>query len=142
MASERLILDSGFALEAILPTKEAWRVEAVELIQRIADRDVDARVPWIFFAECAAVCTRKIRDSKVRLDKRIAAEFLEQIDGLGMHVDLTLDGAGFMHANAISWQCGAYDSIYIDAARRMAIPVATRDKGMVAACRLAKVEVL
>lgn len=89
MAGERLVLDSGFVLEAVLASSEKWRREAVEMIEAIAVRDVDARVLWLFFAELAQVVTRNVRGR--RLDRDEGQAFLAQIDALALHVDLTLD---------------------------------------------------
>lgn len=139
MASERVVLDASAALEAMLPSSEASRAAAVELLERIGSGDIDARVPWVFFAEVAYVVTKK-RRAKV-LSKEEAEDFLLQIDGLGLQVDLTLEGASQLHATAMQWNASVYDALYVDAAQRMAIPVATRDRGMVTACRAAGVEV-
>ena len=139
MASERLVLDASFALEAILPTTTVWQSEAFDLFDRIASQDLEARVPLLFFAEVAAVVTRKVRAR--RLDADDAAEFLRQLDTLGLHVDMTLDGALQLYTQAQQWQAGAYDAIYVAAARDMAIPIATRDRGMIAAAASAGVAV-
>ncbi len=139
MATDRLVLDSSFALEAILPTSEKWRREAVDLIEAIATRDIDARVPWLFFAELANVVTRRVRSRN--LDSESAMGFLERIDSLALHVDLTLEQSLVLHSAAMKWHCGAYDAIYLDLAMRMAIPVATRDRGMVTAARAAGVAI-
>ena len=96
-------------------------------------------MPLLFFAEVAAVVTRKVRAR--RLDADDAAEFLRQLDALGLHVDMTLDGALQLYAQAQQWQAGAYDAIYVAAARDMAIPIATRDRGMIAAAASAGVAV-
>lgn len=109
MATERLVLDASFALEAILPTSAAWQSEAFDLFDRIASQDVEARVPLLFFAEVAAVITRKVRAR--RLDDAEAAEFLMQLDALGLHIDLSLDGALQLFTQARQWQAGAYDAI-------------------------------
>lgn len=139
MATERLVVDSNYVLEAVLPTTEKWRREAVDLVERIASRDIDARVPWIFFAELTSVVTRRVRGRQLDPDDALA--FLDRIDSLGMHVDLTLEQSGSLHGAAMLWNAGAYDAIYLDVAKRMAIPVATRDKGMIAAARMAGVDV-
>lgn len=139
MASERVVLDASAAIEAILPGSEASRVAAVELLERIGSGDIEARVPWVFFAEVAHVITKK-RRARV-LTKEEAEDFLLQIDGLGLQVDLTLEGTGQLHATAMRWNASVYDALYIGAAERMAIPVATRDRGLMTACRAAGVQV-
>lgn len=139
MATERLVLDASFALEAILPTSAAWQAEVFDLFDRIASQDVEARVPLLFFAEVAAVVTRKVRARQ--LDDAEAAEFLLQVDALGLHVEMSLDGASQLYERARQWQAGAYDAIYLAAAKEMGIPIATRDKGMCLAARQAGVAI-
>lgn len=137
MASERLVVDASYLIEAIAPTSAQWQTDAFDLIDRIASGDVEARVPWLFFAEVAQVVTKRVRGR--RTDPSDARDFLQTLDGLGMHVDLSLDGAGQLHAQAMRWNAGAYDAVYVDAASRMAVPIATRDRGMRAACKAAGV---
>lgn len=139
MASERLVLDASYVIEAILPTSKGWQIEAFDMMDRIAERDVDARVPWIFFAEVAALVTRKVRARRLAADD--GREFLERVDALAMHVDLTLEQSAALHGAAMHWNCGAYDAVYVDVASRMAVPLATRDRGMAAAARMAGVQV-
>lgn len=133
------MLDASFALEAILPTSKAWQSEAFDVIERIASQDIDARVPLLFFAEVAAVIARKVRAR--RLDADDAEAFLLQLDALGLHVEMTLDGSHQLYARAQQWQAGAYDAIYLAMAQEIAIPIATRDGGMVAAARMAGVAI-
>ena len=139
MASERLVIDASYVLEAILPTSRQWQSEAFDLMDRIATRDIDARVPWIFFAEVASVVTRAARGK--RIDLQDAVEFMQRVDSLGMHVDLTIEQSYGLHSAAEHWGSGVYDAIYIDCAKRMAVPVATRDKGMIAAVGRASVPI-
>ena len=135
MASDRLVLDASYALEAILPTSSQWQLEALALIDRIAGGDVDAQVPWIFFAEVAATVTRKTRGRQ--LDVQRARVFLETIDTLSLQVDAARHRSLAMHDAALRWHAGAADAVYLDLAVRLAVPVATRDRGMLTAARSA-----
>lgn len=131
MAAERLVLDASYALEAILPSSEKWRREALEMIAAIAAHDVEAHVPWVFFAELANVVTRSVRGRRV--DDRAAADFLREIDVLSLRVDPAELGSLALHQAAMTWHAGAYDAIYLDLAARLAVPIATRDRGIVTA---------
>lgn len=137
MASERLVLDASFAIESVVPTTAAWQRDAWELFERIAARDAEAAVPWLFYPEVSAACARRVRGGK--LDADDAADFIEQIDRLPLMLDLSLDKSAATYVPAMQWQCGVYDAVYLSLARRMALPIATRDRGMVAAARVAGV---
>ena len=131
MAAERLVLDASFALEALLPSSEKWRRDAVNMIAAIAAHDIEACVPWIFFAELAHVVTRSVRGRKV--DGRVAADFLREVDVLSLRVDPAEAGSLVLHQAALRWHAGAYDTIYLDLAARLAVPIATRDRGIITA---------
>ena len=140
MAVERLVADASFVLEALLPSLESWRRGAVELIERIALRDIEAHAPWVFSVELAHVATRAVRGKRLPADA--AAIFLARIDGLrGLRVDPAggVSASLVLHESAIAWHVGAYDAIYLDLAARLGVPVATRDRGMATAARSAGV---
>ena len=137
VANSRVVRDASFALEAVLPTSAQWQHESWDLFDRIASGDTDVAVPWIFFAEIAAACTRKVR-ARV-MEPTDAADFIEQLDSLPLMLDLTLDRAAGLHARAMQWQCGAYDAIYLALAQRLDLPLATRDRGLRTAAQAARV---
>ena len=137
MASERLVLDASYVLEAILPTSGTWQFEAFDSMDRIASGDIEAHVPWVFFAEVAATVTRKTRGGRV--DPQDALAFLLQVDALGLHVDPPGARSLALHQAALRWHAGAYDAIYLDLAARLAAALATRDGGMATAARAAGV---
>ena len=134
MAASQLVLDASYTLEAILPSSEKWRSEAVEVIEAIAAGEVEARVPWIFFAELAYVATSRMRGRQ--LDAAAALGFLRRIDSLGLRVEAGDQRSVALHMSAIAWHAGAYDAIYLELARRSAAPIATRDRGMTSAARV------
>jgi len=138
MAGERLVIDANYALESLLPTSESWRIESVELIESIAAGETDVCVPWLFFAEVANVVTKKVRRRIIDTDS--AELFLARLDGLGLEVDMMLQPTLPLYEEAKRWQLSAYDAIYLDLARRMALPLATRDRGLASAARHCGVE--
>lgn len=137
MASEQLVLDASYVLEVILPTSSMWQLDAFDLMDRIAGGEVEARVPWVFFAEVAATVTRKTRGG--RIDAQDALDFLQRVDALGLQVEPPASRSLAMNQAALRWHAGAYDAIYLDLAARSAAPVATRDQGMATAARAAGV---
>jgi predicted nucleic acid-binding protein len=140
MARDRIVIDSGYLLEAVLPTKPLWQREADELIECLISREIMGIVPWIFFAELAAVCSRKVRGHL--LNRYEAENFLDSIQNLGLDADLQLEWPRQIFDNSMSIQTQAYDAMYIMLSQRMGgLPIATRDKGMLTGARGAKLPV-
>ena len=137
MANSRVVLDASFALEAVLPTSAQWQHESWDLFERIASGTADAAVPWIFFAEIAAACARRVRARA--MDPSDAIDFMGHLDTLPLMLDLTLDKAAGLYAPAMRWQCGAYDAIYLTLAQRLDLPLATRDRGLITAAKAAHI---
>lgn len=86
MAVTRLVLDidASFALEVLLPSSEKCRLEAFGMLAAIAAGDLEARVPWVFFAELAQVVTKSVRAKRVDVDVDAGAVFLARIDAIGL----------------------------------------------------------
>lgn len=137
--SDRVVLDSGYALEAILPTESKWQTEAIQLLERAAKGELQISIPLMFFAEVAAVVTRKVRGNK--LDPTDAERFLEALTHIPVNLEIAVDHSLALYTKAQQWQAGAYDAIYLALAQGQGIPIATRDKGMIAAAKLAGVQV-
>ena len=76
MASERIVLDASFILEAIIPTTQAGREDAEAIPDGLANGEIKAVVPWIFYCEIAAGCARSVRGRRV--SDQTAREFMEQ----------------------------------------------------------------
>lgn len=134
---EPLVLDASYLLEALLPTTPAWQQDAFTLIDRLACRDAQACVPSLFFAEVASVLSRKTRSGQ--LEGGDVLDFLDQMESLPLQVEHELPGAAGLFRRAARWNCGVFDAIYLNTAVRLALPVATRDRGMSAAARVAGV---
>lgn len=130
-----LVLDASYALEAVLPSSLQKQLEAFRLLEAIGRRDVVAHVPWVFFVELAYVATKAARAQVPRLTTADAARFLGQMDALGLEVDAADQGSLTLHQAALRWHAGAYDAIYLDLAERLAAPLATHDRGVMAAAR-------
>lgn len=58
---ERIVVDSSFLIEAVLPTSQQWQTEALYLINAVAIGDIAMVCPHLLFLEIAAVCAKKIK---------------------------------------------------------------------------------
>ena len=140
MVRDRIVIDSGFLLESVLPTQPIWQSEADELIECLISREIMGIVPWIFFAELAAVCSRKVRGNQL---KRYEAEtFLDTIEHLGLDVDIELEWPRKIYDHSMGMQTQAYDAMYLTLSQRMGgLPIASRDNGMLTGARGARIPV-
>lgn len=137
MARDRVVIDSGFILEAILPTTADSRDDALALIDAIAAGELKGVVPWIFHCELAAVCAKATRSR--RITKEEAADFLDSVQDLGLDLDMQIDPPSILFANAMRTGAQAYDTIYLMLAASMDLPLATIDRGMRTGARSMKI---
>ena len=138
MAVDRVVIDSGFLLESILPTRREQKHAADQLIEAMADRRTTGVVPYLFFHELAAVCARKQRARQVAADD--VAMFLEAIDACGFTLDLTILSPSDLYRQALKLGCQVSDAVFVALAKANGIPLATVDGGMKTAARAAGVE--
>lgn len=135
---ERVVVDSGFVLEAILPTNARSQNDARQLIERMLNGELEAVVPWLFYVEIAAVCAKRVRAR--RLDRELAEEFMDAFMAMPIDIDIKLDGPLQLFHDAMQTGAQVYDSMYVALARAMDLPIATVDSGMRQAAKAEKVE--
>lgn len=132
--NERVVIDSSYLLEAVVPTSGEWQSEAIALMDGLAALEIAGVVPWICFLELASVCSKRVRGGK--LDRYDAQGFLSSVTELGLHVDMQLQWPLELYEDSMAIQTQTYDTMYLMLAKRMGgLPIATRDKGMQAGAR-------
>lgn len=137
MASERVVIDSGYILESIIPTTKADQDNANALIRGLARGELKAVVPWIFYPEIAAGCAKAVRGRRV--DRETASEFMDELIHLGIDIDMKFDPPSVTFGDALRTGAQAYDAMYVVLAEAMGrLPVATVDRGMRTAVRSMK----
>ena len=137
MASERIVVDTSFLLESILPTTAVGRDDANRLIDGLAGGELAAVVPRIFYCEIAATCAGAVRGR--RTNDATAREFMELLIKLGIDIEVKLDPPSVIYDGAMQTGAQAYDAMYVVLADAMGLPVATVDRGMRTAARSMKV---
>lgn len=135
---DRVVVDSGFILEAILPTNKEQQEQAQRLIEKLQDGEIEAVVPWLFYAEIAAVCAKRVRAR--RLDDQTARDFMEGFMSLPIDIDMRLDGPMQLFEDAMQTGAQVYDTMYVVLAKSMALPLATVDSGMRQAAKAERVD--
>jgi predicted nucleic acid-binding protein len=128
MVAERIVVDSSYLIEAVHPTHEEWRLDALYLINAIAIGDIKALCPNLLQLEIAAVCRRKVRNTA-------AQRMFELLESLALEVDVNLSTARGLYNFARDIKCQVYDGVYLDLAKLYKLPIATRDNGQITACR-------
>lgn len=136
---DRVVVDSGFILEAILPTNKQQQEQAQHLIEKLQNGDIEAVVPWLFYAEIAAVCAKRVRAR--RLDRELAEDFMAGFMSLPIDIDMRLEGPQQLFDDAMQTGAQVYDTIYVVLAKSMALPIATVDSGMRQAAIAEKVQI-
>lgn len=134
MPAERLVVDSSYLIEAVLPTRQEWQTEALYLINAVAIGEVAMVCPHLLFLEIAAVCAKKVKPTA-------AARMFDLLDSLDIDIDVNLSTARGFYTFARSVKCQVYDGVYLDLAKTHRLPLATRDGGQIAACRALKLSV-
>lgn len=124
---ERIVVDSSFLIEAVLPTSQQWQTEALYLINAVAIGDIAMVCPHLLFLEIAAVCAKKIKPAA-------AARMFDLLDSLDIDIDVNLSTARGFYAFAKGVKCQVYDGVYLDLAKTHRLPLATRDGGQITEC--------
>lgn len=139
MAPDRVVLDSSFILESILPTTIELKRQADALIADLASGDLKAVAPWIFFPEVAVVCAKAVRGRRLAVND--AAEFLDLLPQLGLDLEFKLEPPLAIFQASMRTGAQAYDSMYLVLAEAMGLPIASIDGGMKTAARALNIPV-
>lgn len=131
---ERVVVDASYLIEAVHPTREEWRTDALYLINAVAIGEVSMVCPQLLFLEIAAVCAKKVRPTA-------ASRLFDLIESLDIEVDVNMSTARGFYAFAKGLKCQVYDGVYLDLAKTLNLPLATRDRGQITACRALKLDV-
>jgi predicted nucleic acid-binding protein len=86
MVAERIVIDSSYLIEAVHPTHEERRLDALYLINAITIGDIKDLCPNLLQLEIASVCHRKVRNLA-------AQRMFELLESLALEVDVNLSTA-------------------------------------------------
>lgn len=133
-----LVLDSSIALSWCFPDEATVATEG--LLEQVRDRG--ALVPDIWRLEVLNVVINAQRNQRIDADR--AAEFFALIAALPIEIDREAGRRAFgpVYDLALRERLTAYDTAYLDLARRRALPLATKDKELAQAARRNGVKLL
>jgi predicted nucleic acid-binding protein len=110
---------------------------ADEILRKLVSGGDEAVVPVLWRYEVSAVLVR----SQLRglIAPREVAEFLEDLEALPITVDFNSGGRVLtdVHHLAVHQRLTSYDAAYLELALRLALPLATLDDELLAACKRA-----
>jgi predicted nucleic acid-binding protein len=136
---------NGFALDvsACMPwCCEDETTAASEEMLEWAMQGSELHVPSLWVWEILNVVAVTVKRRRISADR--AKEFLAQLATLNFRIDQPPHVADFprLHTLASSHELTAYDVAYLDLAKRLSLPLATRDHGLLKAAKAEAIEVL
>jgi predicted nucleic acid-binding protein len=112
------------------------------ILRDLQTQGSEAVVPILWRYEASAVLA--VAQNKGTIPAHEVALFLKDLEGLPIFVDPESSRRIFsdVHQLAVKYRLTSYDAAYLELALRRALPLATLDNELVAACRLAGVPLL
>jgi len=133
------VLDASVSTSLLIPATEAQRHYAKRIFDLIANGAIPA-VPSLWMAETASVLIKARRSKLItKAAYEIALETLDSMSYIPHHVAYTVREIVDIAEKA---QLTGYDAVYLDLARKLKIPMATVDAGIVSACQRYRIAVL
>jgi predicted nucleic acid-binding protein len=130
-----LVIDASVALGWYFPDETNPTTEAAR--RHFADDSVIAPGLWWFEIRNALI----VGERRGRLDATQTAEILAQLDALPIELDRVPDGSAIL-ALARAHRLTFYDAAYLELAIRLDAPLATLDRQLATAARVAAVPLL
>lgn len=130
----QIVLDANTAIDWFIPTPEG-EAYSNHLIPLINSGDIGFAVPLHFDIEVAAHLVKKNRRFPEQYTANWLNTTLEMLDALP--IDIVAQGINFslLGELATSYNLTPYDVPYFQLARMLEIPIATRDRGIISACK-------
>lgn len=132
------VLDASVAIAWCFEDESTAATQA--LLQSLASAEAVVPPLWHWMV-CNALLTAERRG---RLDADSAAHFVQLLQRLPIRTDPEATGRAFAATPALARQHAltAYDAAYLELARRLDLPLATRDEGLARAAAQAGVRLL
>lgn len=132
--SEVLVLDCSFLLSCFLPGEDE---DVLKL------NEYELHVPAIFYTECVSVLNNNIRRNRITVQDAHAC--LKAIRAISISVDhfsSTSEAMPLLFKITTENALTPYDASYLELALRLNATIATKDRALIAACQLKKIETI
>ena len=127
-----------FVLDASMTMSWCFADESTPYSRQVLDSLLDsyAEVPALWPFEIANVLA--VNEKRQRLTKAASVEFLQTLSGLDIRIDRSFPEVDGKVLLPLVWRYGltAYDTAYLELAKRKGLPLATFDKELIAAASL------
>jgi predicted nucleic acid-binding protein len=121
------VIDASVAAKWFLPAaREPLAGEALGLLRRYADGEIQFRVPGLFWAECANVMWKAVRQR--RWPRAAASQALAALAGQNLPTTPSRDLLEEAFRIAITFDRTVYDGLYLALALRLQAPLVTADE--------------
>lgn len=138
--AETFVLDASVALAWFIRQTVEQRRYAEAVLNLIHEADTVCVVPSVWHYETGAVLLREHRDSTARFGKVKLRKALDTLGGLSLETHHQAIETAAVVGLGNTYHLQGYDALYFDLAKVSGIPIATFDRGIIAACKRFKVE--
>jgi predicted nucleic acid-binding protein len=134
------VLDNSIAMRWAFATGAHPHADAI--LRDLQLQGSEAVVPVLWRYEASAVLA--VAQTRGTIPAHEVAFFLQDLEGLPIRIDPESSRRIFsdVHWLAVSYRLTSYDAAYLELALRRALPLATLDNELIAACHKAGVSVL
>jgi predicted nucleic acid-binding protein len=124
------VLDASVGVKWFL--EEKYQRQALSILDRIFQNEIEAVVPEIFYLELANVFQKEVRKKVIKLKE--AQENLENAMELPLKRHVHEDLFDIALDNALVFKISAYDALYLSLAEIYMAPLITADKELYKRC--------
>ena len=140
MAAQRIVLDASVAVEWFLPGGGQGQRYAENILERISTGELLPAVPDLWHFEVGSVLVAAKRDKRMTAAKLAASKATLralEFETLAIELDATQ-----VIDLSLRYHLQGYDVVYFELARRLGVPVATLDGGIMTAYGMFRVKLL
>lgn len=130
-----LVLDTSVALGAVFHDEQ----DAYSLGVLLALRDLNAAVPALWHLEMGNILSRALRQG--RISDTELQQCWQHLAVLDLQTLPTATEPRYWTERAHDWDLTSYDACYLDLARQQRLPLATKDKKLIAAAKRVGVDI-
>jgi len=138
--AETFVLDASVTLAWFIRQTEEQRRYAETVLNLIHEADTVCVVPSVWHYETGAVLLREHRDKAARFGKAKLLKALATLNGLSIETHHQAIETEAVVNLGMAYHLQGYDALYFDLAKVNGLPIATFDRGILAACKRFGVE--
>ncbi|MES2946309.1 MAG: type II toxin-antitoxin system VapC family toxin [Pseudomonadota bacterium] len=139
---KNVVVDANVCLNWFLPTEHLNQTDyAQAFLAYIRDENVLVHVPAHFEMEVSGTLLKVFRSRGRGFTEKSLNTALDIMDAMPLNVHGFVKGYAKITALARAYNLSMYDTPYMNLARALDCPIATRDRGLISAAKAWRVEV-